>query len=32
MSDFIGKRVLITIRRNVKKVPEINDTIFKDGK
>ena len=31
MSDFIGKRVLITIRRNVKNT-EINDTIFKDGK
>jgi hypothetical protein len=31
MSDFIGKRVLITIRRNVKST-EINDTIFKDSK
>ncbi|HYJ03451.1 MAG TPA: hypothetical protein VEW92_14665 [Nitrososphaeraceae archaeon] len=31
MSDFIGKRVLITIRRNVKNT-EINDTIFKDSK
>jgi hypothetical protein len=31
MSDFIGKRVLITIRRNVKKT-EIDDTIFKDSK
>jgi hypothetical protein len=31
MSDFIGKRVLITIRRNVKS-NEINDTIFKDNK
>ena len=31
MSDFIGKRVLITIRRNVKSI-EINDTIFKDSK
>ena len=31
MSDFIGKRVLITIRRNVKST-EINDTIFKDNK
>jgi len=31
MSDFIGKRVLITIRRNVKST-EINDTIFKNGK
>ena len=31
MSEFIGKRVLITIRRNVKKT-EIDDTIFKDSK
>ncbi len=31
MSDFIGKRVLITIRRNVKSI-EINDTIYKDSK
>ena len=31
MSDFIGKRVLITIRRNVKST-EIKDTIFKDDK
>jgi hypothetical protein len=31
MSDFIGKRVLITIRRKVKKT-EIDDTIFKDSK
>ena len=31
MSEFIGKRVLITIRRNVKNT-EINDTIFKDSK
>ena len=31
MSDFIGKRVLITIRRNVKKT-EIDDTIFKYSK
>ncbi len=31
MSDFIGKRVLITVRRNVKST-EINDTIFKDSK
>ena len=31
MSDFIGKRVLITIRRNVKNT-EIDDTIFKDSK
>ena len=30
MSDFIGKRVLITIRRNVKST-EINDKIFKDN-
>ena len=31
MSDFIGKRVLITIRRNVKST-EIKDAIFKDDK
>jgi len=31
MSEFIGKRVLITVRRNVKNT-EINDTIFKDSK
>jgi hypothetical protein len=31
MSDFIGKRVLITIRRNIKST-EIKDAIFKDDK
>ena len=31
MSEFIGKRVLITVRRNVKS-NEIDDKIFKDNK
>lgn len=31
MSEFLGKRVLITVRRNIKNT-EIDDTIFKDGK
>lgn len=31
MSEFIGKRVLITVRRNVKST-EIDDKIFKDNK
>jgi hypothetical protein len=31
MSDFIGKRVLITIRRNI-RTTEIKDAIFKDDK
>jgi hypothetical protein len=31
MSEFLGKRVLITVRRNMKST-EIDDTIFKDGK
>ena len=31
MSEFIGKRVLITVRRNVQST-EIDDKIFKDNK
>ena len=31
MSEFIGKRVLITVRSNVKST-EIDDKIFKDNK
>ena len=31
MSEFLGKRVLITVRRNIKNT-EIDDTKFKDGK
>ena len=31
MSEFIGKRVLITVRRNLKST-EIDDKIFKDNK
>jgi len=31
MSEFLGKRVLITVRRNVKST-EIDDKIFKENK